>query len=74
MANDFYNKFKPKDFDNYHVLMLNTSPINVVQSLQKPVKTLEDVKGLKIRGMGGLGEIVKALGGTAIPVSTPRTV
>ncbi len=72
VANDFYNKVKPKDFDNYQVLMLSTSPINVVQTVKKPVKTLEDVKGLKLRGTGRLGDIVKALGGTPIPVSTPE--
>lgn len=72
VANDFYNKFQPKDFDNYHVLMLSTSPINVIQTVKKPVKTLEDVKGLKLRGTGRLGDIVKALGGTPIPVSTPE--
>jgi TRAP-type C4-dicarboxylate transport system substrate-binding protein len=72
VANDFYNKFKPKDFDTYHVLMLSTSPINIIQTLSKPVKTLEDMKGLKLRGTGRLGDIVKALGGTPIPVSTPE--
>jgi TRAP-type C4-dicarboxylate transport system substrate-binding protein len=72
VANDFYNKFKPKDFENYQVIMLSTSPINVIQTLSKPVKTLEDMKGLKLRGTGRLGDIVKALGGTPIPVSTPE--
>jgi TRAP-type transport system periplasmic protein len=71
VANDFHNKFKPKDFDAYHVLMLSTSPINVVQTLNKPVKTLEDMKGLKLRGTGRLGDIVKALGATPIPIETP---
>jgi TRAP-type C4-dicarboxylate transport system substrate-binding protein len=71
VANDFYNKFKPKDFDAYHVLMLSTSPINVIQTLNKPVKTLEDLKGLKLRGTGRLGDIVKALGATPIPIETP---
>ncbi len=71
VANDFHNKFKPSDFDAYHVLMFSTSPINVIQSLKKPVKTLEDVKGLKLRGTGRLGDIVKALGATPIPVETP---
>ena len=46
--------------------------INVVQTLSKPVKTLDDMKGLKLRGTGRLGDIVKALGGTPIPVSTPE--
>jgi len=72
VTNDFYNKFKPKDFDNYQVLMLSNSPVNVIQTVGKPVKTLEDVKGLKLRGTGRLGDIVKALGGTPIPVSTPE--
>jgi TRAP-type transport system periplasmic protein len=72
VANDFYNKFKPKEFDKYQVLMLSTSPINVVQTVKKPVKTPEDVKGLKLRGTGRLGDIVKAFGGTPIPVSTPE--
>ncbi len=71
VANDFYNKFKPKDFDTYHVLMLSTSPINVIQTLNKPVKTLEEVKGLKLRGTGRLGDIVKTLGATPIPIETP---
>ncbi len=71
VANDFHNKFRPKDFDAYHVLMLSTSPINVLQTLNKPVKTLEDIKGLKLRGTGRLGDLVKALGATPIPVETP---
>jgi TRAP-type C4-dicarboxylate transport system substrate-binding protein len=71
VANDFYNKYQPKDFEGYQVLMLSTSPINVVQTLSKPVKTLEDMKGLKLRGTGRLGDIVKALGATPIPIETP---
>ncbi|MCX5812466.1 MAG: TRAP transporter substrate-binding protein, partial [Proteobacteria bacterium] len=72
VANDFYNKYKPKEFDKYQVLMLSTSPINVIQTVKKPVNTPEDVKGLKLRGTGRLGDIVKAFGGTPIPVSTPE--
>jgi len=71
VANDFYGKFQPKDFDGYHVLMLSTSPINVIQTLNKPARTLDEVKGLKLRGTGRLGDIVKALGGTPIPIETP---
>lgn len=71
VANDFYSKYQPKDFDAYQVLMLSTSPINVVQTISKPVKTLDDIKGLKLRGTGRLGDIVKALGATPIPIETP---
>ncbi|HUL31492.1 MAG TPA: TRAP transporter substrate-binding protein [Thermodesulfobacteriota bacterium] len=71
VANDFYNKFQPKDFDTYHVLMLSNAPINVVQTISKPVKTLDDMKGLKLRGTGRIGDIVKALGAVPIPLETP---
>jgi TRAP-type C4-dicarboxylate transport system substrate-binding protein len=67
VANDFYNKFKPKELNAYHVLMFTTCPLNVLTTM-KPVKTLEDLKGQKIRGTGRLGDIVKALGGTPVPI------
>jgi TRAP-type transport system periplasmic protein len=68
VANEFYTKFKPKEWDTFHPLMFSTSPPNVLQTLNKPVKTLEELKGMKIRGTGRIGDIVKALGGTPMPV------
>ncbi|OPY70336.1 MAG: Monocarboxylate 2-oxoacid-binding periplasmic protein precursor [Syntrophorhabdaceae bacterium PtaU1.Bin034] len=66
--NDFYNKFKPKEWDAYHPLLFGASSPSTIQTLGKPVKTLEDLKGLKIRGTGRSGEIVKALGAITTPV------
>ncbi len=68
VANDFYTKFKPKEWDAYHTLMFSTSPPNVIQTLSKPVKNLEDLKELKIRGQGRLGDIVKSLGAAPMPI------
>ncbi len=70
VANDFYNKYKPKEWDTYHALMFSTSPINVVQTLKTPVKTLADIKGMKLRGTGRIGDIVKALGAVPMPIET----
>jgi TRAP-type transport system periplasmic protein len=70
VGTDFYDKFKPKEFDGYHALMFSTSPPNVVQTLKKPVKTLEELKGMKIRGTGRIGDIVKALGAVPMPIET----
>jgi TRAP-type transport system periplasmic protein len=71
VANDFYDKFKPKEWDVYHPLFFTTSPVNVIQTVKKPVKTLEDLKGMKIRGTGRSGDIVKALGAIPMPIETP---
>jgi len=70
VGTDFYEKFKPKEWDQYHPLMFTTSPPNVIQTLKKPVKTLDELKGLKIRGTGRIGDIVKALGAVPMPIET----
>ena len=71
VANDFYNKYQPKDFDGYKALMFSSAPILVVQTVKKPVKTLDDMKGLKLRGTGRIADIVAALGATPIPLEMP---
>ena len=70
VAMDFYDKFRPKEWDVFRPLMFSTSPPNVVQTLKKPVKTLDELKGLKIRGTGRIGDIVKALGAVPMPIET----
>ena len=67
-ANEFYNKFKPKEWDTYHLLMFSTSPPCTVQTLSKPVRTLEDLKGMKVRGTGRIADIIKALGALPMPL------
>lgn len=66
VANDFYYKFKPKEFDDVVVLWMNTSNPNVMIT-KKPVRKLEDLKGLTIRAPGRIGDTVKALGATPAP-------
>ena len=68
VANDFYNKFKPKEWDVYQPLMFSTSTPNILQTLSKPVRTLEDLQGLKIRAAGRLADVVKALGAVPVPI------
>jgi TRAP-type transport system periplasmic protein len=68
VANDFYEKFKPREWDGYVPLMFSTSPPAVLQTIGKPVRTLEELKGMKIRGTGRIGDLVKTLGAVPMPI------
>ena len=68
VINEFYEKFKPKEWDVFHPLIFSASPPSTIQTLKKPVRNLEELKGMKIRGTGRSGDIVKALGATTVPV------
>ena len=67
VVNDFYNKFKPKEWDKVKVLWMHASTPNVMITT-KPVNTLEDFKGLTIRAPGRVGDTVKALGASPAPM------
>jgi TRAP-type C4-dicarboxylate transport system substrate-binding protein len=68
LANEYYKKFKPKEFDEVKVLFFTTSPPHMLFA-KKPISNLEDLKGLKIRSTGTSAQVVQALG--AAPVSMP---
>jgi TRAP-type transport system periplasmic protein len=68
VANDFYNKYKPKEFDSVHVLYFNACGPNVVFTSKTPVRKLEDMRGVKLRAVSRVADIVKALGGTPMPI------
>jgi TRAP-type C4-dicarboxylate transport system substrate-binding protein len=65
--NDFYQEFKPKEFGAVNVLFFNSTPNSAIATAKKPIRKLEDLKGLTIRAPGMCGEIVKALGATPAP-------
>jgi TRAP-type C4-dicarboxylate transport system substrate-binding protein len=70
--NDFYQEFKPKEFDPVKVLWLNASPDSAIATAKKPIRKLEDLKGLTIRAPGMAGEVIKALGATPAPTPMPE--
>jgi TRAP-type C4-dicarboxylate transport system substrate-binding protein len=67
VMNDFYENYKPKKFDAVKVLWWNASPNSAIATAKKPIRKLEDLKGLTIRAPGTAGEVIKALGGTPAP-------
>ncbi len=70
LANAFYKKFKPKEFDDVKVLFLHGAAPGFIFT-KNPVKSTADVKGLRIKANAENADIVKALG--ASPVTMPVT-
>jgi TRAP-type C4-dicarboxylate transport system substrate-binding protein len=71
IANEFYKKFRPKEFDDVKVLFLHGNPSGFVNTKNRPVARLEDLKGLKLRCYGSNAKFVGLLG--AVPVAMPMT-
>jgi len=70
VANEFYYKFKPKEWDEVKVLWLQANEPKILYT-KKPVRKMEDLKGLTLRAAGSAGDIISALGGT--PAATPTS-
>jgi len=67
---DLYKKYNPEGFAKVKVLtMFTCAPANIYST--KPVKNLEDLKGLELRASGGVAQVLKALGAT--PVGMPQS-
>jgi TRAP-type C4-dicarboxylate transport system substrate-binding protein len=63
--NDWFNKFKPKEWDeSVMVYMFNTTPY-VIGTVNKPMQKVDDLKGMILRSSGAASDAyVKALGAT----------
>jgi TRAP-type C4-dicarboxylate transport system substrate-binding protein len=68
-ANAFYNQFKPAELNDVKVLYLHAHGPGLLHT-QKAVRSMDDMRGLKIRSTGLSARIVKALGG--VPVAMPQ--
>lgn len=68
LLNAWYKKFKPKEYDDVKVLYFFTSGPSHFMTV-KPIASIKDLKGLKIRGGGETMKQISAMG--AIPISVP---
>jgi len=66
VAQDFFYKFKPAEWKDVEVLWLHTSTPNVMMTT-RPVRVLEDLRGMTLRAPGTVGDTVRALGATPAP-------
>jgi TRAP-type C4-dicarboxylate transport system substrate-binding protein len=73
VVNAVYQKFQPKELSDTHVMYLHAHGPGLIHTKDKPVRKMEDMKGLKFRGHGTSAAVVKALGGTPVPKPMPET-
>ncbi|HVN97410.1 MAG TPA: TRAP transporter substrate-binding protein [Syntrophorhabdaceae bacterium] len=67
VKHDFYKKYKPKEWNEVHVLYFWSPGPQIFATSKKAFHTMDDLKGLKFRGMGRPADTIKAIG--AVPVS-----
>ena len=65
VVNDFYQKFNPEEIKDVKLFYLHAHGPGLLHS-KKAVKTMEDVKGLKIRCTGFSAKAATALGGVPV--------
>jgi TRAP-type C4-dicarboxylate transport system substrate-binding protein len=70
-ANKVYAKFMPEELADVQPMYFHAHGPGLLFTTPRPVKTLEDLKGLKIRSTGNSAKLVEALGGTPVAQSMP---
>ncbi|OGN99965.1 MAG: hypothetical protein A2Y58_04215 [Chloroflexi bacterium RBG_13_51_52] len=72
VATDFMNEFKPKEWDNLHVLLVNAGVTAGLMLHDTKVTKLEDLQGKTLRGAGEVASAINALGATARDIPMPE--
>ncbi|MBT6338640.1 MAG: TRAP transporter substrate-binding protein [Desulfobacula sp.] len=72
VVNDFYNEFKPKELSDTQVMFLHAHGAGILHTKGKAVRSMDDFKGMKLRGHGTSAQVVRALGGTAVSMPMPE--
>ncbi len=71
VANAVYEKFQPREMRDVQPMYFHAHGPGLLFTTPKPVATLADIEGLKIRSTGNSAKLVKALGGTPVAQSMP---
>jgi TRAP-type C4-dicarboxylate transport system substrate-binding protein len=71
IANGVLEKFSPKEFDTTEIMYLHAHGPGLIHTRDKEVKSLEDLKGMKIRSTGMSAVLAKALGATPVSMGMP---
>ena len=71
-ATAFARDIAPEELSDVQLLYIHAHGPGILAS-KKPVKSLDDMKGLKVRATGLSSKIVESLGGTPVAMSQPET-
>jgi TRAP-type C4-dicarboxylate transport system substrate-binding protein len=72
LANALYKKLQPKELSDVKVMYFQNIGPGIVHTSKKPVRTLEDLKGLRLSCSGLTAKIVAALGATPVAMTMPE--
>lgn len=68
---DLWDKYLRREYDDVHVLYMHTHPAGHVHTHTKPVHTMDDMKGLKIRAPTAvIGDLLQLLGASQVGMPT----
>ena len=72
LANAFYAKFHPKEFNDVKILWFHAQAPGIIHTKTKPINKLEDLKGMKMRTYGSNARLMSLLGGTPVAMTMPE--
>jgi TRAP-type transport system periplasmic protein len=72
IANEMIRKYDPEELKEVHLLYVHAHGPGILAS-KKPVKSMDDLKGMKIRATGLSAKIVEAIGATPVAMGQPDT-
>lgn len=68
-VDDYVRKWGKEEWGDVHVIVAHSAGESVIHTKSKPIKTLDDFKGMKIRTPSRIStEALKALGATPVPI------
>ncbi|MBN1829460.1 MAG: TRAP transporter substrate-binding protein [Deltaproteobacteria bacterium] len=71
VANDFFKRFQPAELQDVKVLYIHAHGPGLLHT-RKPVRTIEDLKGMKIRSTGLSAKVAAALGAVPVAMGQPQ--
>jgi TRAP-type transport system periplasmic protein len=72
IQNAYFEKFRPKEFNDVKIILFFGQQSQILHT-KKPVRTLADYKGLRIRAAGTAAQVPPLFGGVAISVPATET-